>query len=370
MERYLLRSGQKSCPSPRLKTGGACSPCPRMPSLESHKTSAAEETQMTRPAVHLSEPAPSKVGDVDYQLLAREVAKCLAPDLVSTLTAAIQATLTEVKGKVQDHEERISTLEECTEAGKESIATMTTTQQQIEQLTATLADRIEDLENRSRRSNLRLVGLPENVQGGSLRKIFEEDLPRALGVGPRKLVERAHRIGPPGVNGGEGTTTEAAQRPRQVIAKYLNYADKEEILRAYRNLRAPLFIRGQKVLLFADFSVAVMRKRKLFSPLCSSLAAKNARFQLAYPALLRIKTQDGVQHEFNDPSEAESFVAQLPAENLQLHERRPRRTAMEERRSSQQRVFRGHQTTGDQDTRVRSGESSGGYRNSRDRSDF
>lgn len=75
-----------------------------------------------------------------------------------------------------------------------------------------MLDKLDDLENRSRRSNLRIIGIPETVKQDELIHICEEVLPTALGLRNKMTVERAHRIG-------------ALQKDRKgfrpVIAKYL-----------------------------------------------------------------------------------------------------------------------------------------------------
>lgn len=65
------------------------------------------------------------------------------------------------------------------------------------------------------------------------------------------------------------------------------------------------------LLLFADYSAELSKKRKLFTPLCSVLHNKKVRFALAYPAILRVTTADGQQHSFDDPEEAEIFINSL-----------------------------------------------------------
>lgn len=60
-----------------------------------------------------------------------------------------------------------------------------------------LADKVDNLENRSRRNNLRPIGMPETVKPSELHKICEETLPKALGIYRKIVVRRAHCIGAP-----------------------------------------------------------------------------------------------------------------------------------------------------------------------------
>lgn len=121
---------------------------------------------------------------------------------------------------------------------------------------------------------------------------------------PHTVHNRAHRI---------GQYTETRIKPRHVIVKYLNYADKNAIMQRFRRSRS-LTVDGAKLLLFADYSVEVMNKRKAFSPICSILYNNQLRFSLVYPATLRVQTHDGEQLTLTTPDEAEKFVSTLDTE--------------------------------------------------------
>ena len=61
-----------------------------------------------------------------------------------------------------------------------------------------LTERADDMENRSRRNNLRLVGLSENEEGRDACTFLEKWIPSVLGMKTSTplALERAHRIGP------------------------------------------------------------------------------------------------------------------------------------------------------------------------------
>ncbi len=68
---------------------------------------------------------------------------------------------------------------------------------QLEDTVETLKSKIQDPEDRTRRSNLRLVGLPEKTEGPNMCSFLENWLPNALGdtLIPTPVTERAHRVG-------------------------------------------------------------------------------------------------------------------------------------------------------------------------------
>lgn len=62
---------------------------------------------------------------------------------------------------------------------------------------STLMARVDDLENRSRRNNVRMVGIPEKVEGVNPTEYFESWLHNTFGkdiLSPLFAVERAHRV--------------------------------------------------------------------------------------------------------------------------------------------------------------------------------
>lgn len=96
-----------------------------------------------------------------------------------------------------------------------------------------------------------------------------------------------------------------------MIVRYLNYVDRQKILQQFR-LTSPLRVEGHKLVIFADYSAEVSRKRRAFSNVCSMLHNNKVRFTLAYPVALRITTPEEHQQTFTDPEEAETFLNTRP----------------------------------------------------------
>lgn len=138
-----------------------------------------------------------------------------------------------------------------------------------------------------------MIGLPETFKPQFLMDFCQTDIPRALGLRGQCIAERAHRVDPPLTD---------RQSPRPVLVRYLNYVDRMNILQKFRSQHS-LEIDGYKILLFADYSVDLSKKRRLFTPLCSQLHSKKIKFAPTYPAVLRITTADGNQHSFDDPED-------------------------------------------------------------------
>lgn len=85
--------------------------------------------------------------------------------------------------------------------------------------------------------------------------------------------------------------------PRPIIVHYLNYADKAMLLQANGKME-DLDVEGYKLLLFADYSAEVFKKRKSFVHICATLYHKRKKITLAYPATLYVLRVTGKTKPF------------------------------------------------------------------------
>uniref|UniRef100_A0A8C5QMZ0 Uncharacterized protein n=1 Tax=Leptobrachium leishanense TaxID=445787 RepID=A0A8C5QMZ0_9ANUR len=126
------------------------------------------------------------------------------------LPATIQSVLSQLTSqahRLTEVEDRVSTLED----GFHPLQAQLEKQDLIIQ---GLTEKLDDLENRSRRNNLRVIGLPESVKGQALSEWAADWLPSQLGYGDSSrpvAVERVHRVGP--------DLNPRAGRPRPVIMR-------------------------------------------------------------------------------------------------------------------------------------------------------
>lgn len=138
----------------------------------------------------------------------------------------IRGELKEISGRMTEIEERISTNEDEVSSLQAQSQTMKST---LEELTC----KMDDLENRACHSNLRMVGLPEGKEGTDMCTFLKNMIPEVLGEFPNPLIiERAYRIGSVQSQVGKGASP---VRPRVIVMKFLNYADKERVMAAARD---------------------------------------------------------------------------------------------------------------------------------------
>lgn len=173
----------------------------------------------------------------------------------------------------------------------------------LKEQNAMLMDRVDDLENRSRRANIRILNVPENSEKGqSTVKFVSEMLMEVMGQEVfEKLpeLERAHRsLGPKPQEG---------RPPRPLVICFHRFQEKEKALRWARQNEAKY--KGSTLRIYPDISADLARKRATFKNVKQLLYQKNVRFQLLHPARLRVHHNDET-FLFNTPEEAQQFYDQ------------------------------------------------------------
>ena len=98
----------------------------------------------------------------------------------------------------------------------------------IEQKHQQLEEKISELEDRSRRNNLRFSGFTEKAEGAETweesENLIREFIERNLEMESKDItIERAHRTG-----------SKINDKKRAIIVKFLNYKDKDAVLNQYR----------------------------------------------------------------------------------------------------------------------------------------
>ncbi len=171
---------------------------------------------------------------------------------------------------------------------------------QLERLT----EKMTDMEDKSRRNNVRLVGLPEGMEGsdvvGFLRINLSKWIPSLKGRNIK--IDRAHRV----YDGRKNS-----DRPRTLIFRVLRWHDRLEILKGARQAYPVRCTQDNVTLLFfPDFSPVTAAKRKSLVPVLRSMTALGLQPFLAYPAVIKLQ-HGGEQRCFNSLRKAEDFVGSL-----------------------------------------------------------
>ena len=194
--------------------------------------------------------------------------------------------LTEVEASLQDCDDRITALEAKCE--------------QLANCNKLLMAKSEDLESRSRRQNLRVVGVPENMEGPQVTAFMTDFFAETLGMeipdGP-EMLDRAHRL-----------AFRPASGPRPMIVTVHHFRVKQRILQLARE-KGPLTFRGHAVHIFPDFTAEVAKRRASFTNIKQKLRAADIKYGLLFPARLQISFNGG-KYSFATAEEAVSFYAE------------------------------------------------------------
>lgn len=196
--------------------------------------------------------------------------------------------LTTTEDQAADHEQRINAVE----------TSITELQQENKKLRAKLSD----LEGRSRRNNIRIIGVPEGEEKGRPTEFVSNLIPKLLGddnFTKPVVIDRAHRTQQP--KPPEGS------RPRMIIARVHLTQEKEKILRLGR--QSSMEYEGNRILIFPDYTAEVMEQRRSFREVLQLLREKEIRHSLRFPARLHIHHRGQVK-VFDHPDEAKTFINQ------------------------------------------------------------
>ena len=171
-----------------------------------------------------------------------------------------------------------------------------------------LQERNDQIENFSRRQNLKIIGIPEQVEQGNPMTLMATFFHEVLGekIDETLVLDRAHR----GLTAKPQTNPPPNSRPpapRPMIVRFHYYNDKEKILQVAREKGGELRFRGTKVHIFPDMSAELSRRRAAFAPVKSKLKRAGITYGLYHPAELRF-TFDGQPRSFQSHEEADDFI--------------------------------------------------------------
>ncbi|KAF1392169.1 hypothetical protein PFLUV_G00049770 [Perca fluviatilis] len=162
-------------------------------------------------------------------------------------------------------------------------------------------DRIQALENHSKRNNVRLIGLKETFgTNGTLLGCFHKILTEGLGLraDAELEIERAHRLLAP--------MPDPEQPPRPVLIRFLRQPARDKVIAAAKEKRGFVW-EGCQLSVFPDMTKELAEKRKTFTSVKRNLQEREVRYALAYPATLRFKWR-GKNVSFTTATEAEKYI--------------------------------------------------------------
>lgn len=221
-------------------------------------------------------------------------------DQMTEITSAItslEQSVEKMGERLTHAEDRINQVEEGSARSARLLGYLLRRERQLE-------DRCEELENFTRRNNLRVYGIKEGSERGDmvqwtssfLRDLLELPLDTVL------QIERAHRSlqQKPGDE----------DPPRSLIVRFVNHQEKQLVLTKAWNTKN-LQYNGRKIYMDHDYSPALQKRRREYVEIKKQLKDRNIKFQTPYPAKLKVHLKDGIQTYTSAWEAAEDLALRL-----------------------------------------------------------
>lgn len=230
-------------------------------------------------------------------------------DLKTDFCSRFDGVLTAIEGvrkEVGQCLEHVKSAETCISETEDAVSSLVARVRSLENKNKDMEDKIVDLEARSRKSNLRLVNLPEGAEGNDACSFLETWTPEVLGLtssNSKPILERAHRVGP---------RNDPSVPPRTLIMKFMNDRDKMRVLNAVRNQKQ-IFYKDRAVWFYPDLASGIHKKHKAFDAVRQKLRKMGIRNEIRFPAKLLL-THNGNTRAFDKPSDVEDFIRRIQEE--------------------------------------------------------
>lgn len=200
----------------------------------------------------------------------------------------LKKALKPIKSDIRELQQRVVQIEDkCDtsyEAHNDLVEAFRTQQIDIKKMSAKLAD----MEDRSRRHNIKFRGIPESVLPAELHTFIKSLLHKLIPEAPDTdlLLDRAHRLPKPAFL--------PAALPRDVLARVHYFHTKESAMKAMR-AAPPLGEQFTGISLYTDLSQATIQNRRNLISITKALRNHNIRYQWGAPSKL-IVTHKEKQH--------------------------------------------------------------------------
>ena len=235
----------------------------------------------------------------------RESFKTDVAALVKEITESLRSSVDSLGQEVSSFDGRLTQVETLAGENFEKIAEMEDIIKTLQQQCSKLQDKVDDLENRARRSNLRIINLPEGCEKGQdpakfVSELLMEVTGTAVFTNPPEI-ERAHRVLR------KSEDSDNTEKPRAFLVKFLRFQEKEKLLRWARN--NAITYRESELRVYPDMSAELAKRRASFNGIKSSLYKKGVKFNLRHPARLHVAFKDE-DYYFDSPQDARAFYNQ------------------------------------------------------------
>lgn len=200
---------------------------------------------------------------------------------LNTALSSHQTAIDDLGGRV-DHVE--SKMAEFSEAHNDLVDAHNTMEDELQRLTTKLAD----IEDRHRRNNIKIRGIPESISGPELVPYIQQMMASIIKSASKRdlILDRAHRLPKP--------NSVPATAPRDVILRVHFYHIKEALMRIARDT-STLPEPYHKLKLYADLSQHTIQARRKLQPVTAALRQHQVPYRWGFPTKLLIM-KNGTTH--------------------------------------------------------------------------
>ena len=201
----------------------------------------------------------------------------------------LETSIEELKGEMTKLEKRTTEAEDRISAAEDNGRRYDRAIRYLLRREMNLSAKCEDLQNRTRRNNLRIYRVPEDSEGKDVKTFAKKLIQSVFKPMPdvNLQIERAHR---------SLTTkpTDPAAAPRSLIVRFVDYSVKDMILRQAWSQKK-LIYNNEQIYFDHDYSPELQKKRAQVREVIKQLKVKNIKAKCLYPAQLKVTMESGEQ---------------------------------------------------------------------------
>ena len=185
--------------------------------------------------------------------------------------------------KLKDQDDKINSVQFDCNANAADIKTLSSKCKELE-------DKLDDIENRARRNNIVIYGVPDNGERENTRDVLQHVLADFVDVNPEIVnkIQRGHRtptFPPPGMD--------ITQKHRMIHVAFPSYLHKElvrkQCIAKFKNQE----FQGRKLFVSDDFSKKIIEKLKRKMQTFKNLQKEGKKPFFIFPDVIKYRDGDG-----------------------------------------------------------------------------
>uniref|UniRef100_A0A8D2DK81 L1 transposable element RRM domain-containing protein n=1 Tax=Sciurus vulgaris TaxID=55149 RepID=A0A8D2DK81_SCIVU len=218
----------------------------------------------------------------------------------------MKETINQVKNSIENITNRIEHLKDRTSDIEDKIFHLENKVDQTEKMVRNHEQNLQELWDKMKRPNLRIIGIEEEKQAKGMNNLFNEIISENFPNLKNEMenqVQEAYRT--------PNTQNYNRPTPRHIIMKIPNIQHKDRILKAVREKNQITF-RGKPIRISADFSIQTLKARRAWNNIFQALKENGCQPRILYPAKLTFKFDDEIK-SFHDKQKLKEFTKRKPA---------------------------------------------------------